>query len=156
MGQVAHGIPTPSGYARPLPACVWHTRVSCTKDFTPRVARLHLLLGGMSYNLPVHQFRLALHVVEIFYCGAGLGTHSIALLLLVSCLIIRAHGVLHTCAPHDAHRPPIDAARLNTLAQQASEVLGPDIYGGGFCLMTSNGTLYLGEPLLECLHGAVT
>ena len=55
---------------------------------------------------------------------------------------VRGHGVLHAFAPHDAHCPPIDYARLNTLAQQASEVLGLDIYGGD-CLMTSDGTLYL-------------
>jgi glutathione synthase/RimK-type ligase-like ATP-grasp enzyme len=55
---------------------------------------------------------------------------------------VRGHGVLHAFAPHDAHCPPIDKARLNTLARQASEVLGLDIYGGD-CLTTSNGTLYL-------------
>ena len=55
---------------------------------------------------------------------------------------VRGHGVLHAFAPHEAHCPPIDYARLNTLAQQASEVLGLDIYGGD-CLMTSDGTLYL-------------
>jgi hypothetical protein len=55
---------------------------------------------------------------------------------------VRGHGVLHTFAPHEAHCPPIDYARLNTLARQASEVLGLDIYGGD-CLMTSDGTLYL-------------
>ena len=51
---------------------------------------------------------------------------------------VRGHGVLHAFAPHDAHCPPIDYARLNTLAQQASEVLGLDIYGGD-CLMTPTG-----------------
>jgi hypothetical protein len=55
---------------------------------------------------------------------------------------IRGHGVLHAFAPHDAHCPPIDYARLNTLARQASEVLGLDIYGGD-CLMTADGTLSL-------------
>ena len=55
---------------------------------------------------------------------------------------VRGHGVLHAFAPHDAHCPPIDYARLNTLARQASEVLGLDIYGGD-CLLTSDGTLYL-------------
>jgi len=55
---------------------------------------------------------------------------------------VRGHGVLHAFAPHDAHCPPIDKARLNTLARQASEVLGLDIYGGD-CLTTSKGTLYL-------------
>jgi hypothetical protein len=55
---------------------------------------------------------------------------------------VRDHGVLHAFAPHEAHCPPIDYARLNTLARQASEVLGLDIYGGD-CLMTSDGTLYL-------------
>jgi hypothetical protein len=55
---------------------------------------------------------------------------------------VRGHGVLHTFAPHDADSPPIDYARLNTLAQQASEVLSLDIYGGD-CLMTSDGMLYL-------------
>ena len=55
---------------------------------------------------------------------------------------VRGHGVLHAFAPHAAHNPPIDYARLNTLAQQASEVLGLDIYGGD-CLLTPDGTLYL-------------
>jgi len=55
---------------------------------------------------------------------------------------VRGHGVLHTFAPHEAHCPPIDYARLNTLARQASEVLGLDIYGGD-CLVTADGTLYL-------------
>jgi hypothetical protein len=55
---------------------------------------------------------------------------------------VRNHGVLHAFAPHDTHCPPIDEARLNTLAQQASEVLGLDIYGGD-CLVTADGTLYL-------------
>jgi hypothetical protein len=55
---------------------------------------------------------------------------------------VRGHGVLHTFAPHEAHCPPIDYARLNTLAQQASEFLSLDIYGGD-CLMTADGTLYL-------------
>ena len=55
---------------------------------------------------------------------------------------VRGHGVLHAFAPHEAHCPPIDYARLNTLAQQASEVLGLNIYGGD-CLLTSDGTLYL-------------
>jgi hypothetical protein len=55
---------------------------------------------------------------------------------------IRGHGVLHAFAPHETHCQPIDYARLNTLAQQASEVLGLDIYGGD-CLMTADGTLYL-------------
>jgi hypothetical protein len=55
---------------------------------------------------------------------------------------VRSHGVLHAFAPHDAHCLPIDDARLNTLARQASEVLGLDIYGGD-CLMTSDGALYL-------------
>ena len=55
---------------------------------------------------------------------------------------VRGHGVLHAFAPHEAHCPPIEDARLHTLAQQASEVLGLDIYGGD-CLLTSDGTLYL-------------
>jgi hypothetical protein len=55
---------------------------------------------------------------------------------------VRGHGVLHAFALHDAHCPPMDYARLNTLARQASGVLGLDIYGGD-CLMTSDGTLYL-------------
>jgi hypothetical protein len=55
---------------------------------------------------------------------------------------VRGHGVLHAFAPHDAHCQPIDYARLNILAQQASEVLGLDIYGGD-CLLTADGTLYL-------------
>src|SRR5713101_972825 len=28
------------------------------------------------HNLPVHQFRLALHLVQVFYCGACFGTHG--------------------------------------------------------------------------------
>jgi hypothetical protein len=55
---------------------------------------------------------------------------------------VRGHGVLHAFAQHEAHCPPIDYARLNTLARQASEVLGLDIYGGD-CLVTADGTLYL-------------
>ena len=55
---------------------------------------------------------------------------------------VRGYGVLHAFAPHEAHSPPIDYARLNALAQQAHEVLGLDIYGGD-CLLTSDGTLYL-------------
>ena len=55
---------------------------------------------------------------------------------------VRGHGVLHALAPHDTHCLPLDYAHLNTLAQQASEALGLDIYGGD-CLMTSDGTLYL-------------
>jgi hypothetical protein len=55
---------------------------------------------------------------------------------------VRDHGVLHAFTPHDTHCLPIDYACLNTLARQASEVLGLDIYGGD-CLMTSDGTLYL-------------
>ena len=55
---------------------------------------------------------------------------------------VRGHGVLHTFAPHEAQCPPIDYVRLNTLARQASEVLGLDIYGGD-CLVTADGTLYL-------------
>jgi hypothetical protein len=55
---------------------------------------------------------------------------------------VRGHGVIHAFAPHDAHCSPIDYERLNTLAWQASEILGLDIYGGD-CLLTSDGTLYL-------------
>jgi hypothetical protein len=55
---------------------------------------------------------------------------------------VRGHGVLHAFAPHDEHCSPIDYACLNTLARQASEVLGLDIYGGD-CLVTADGTLYL-------------
>jgi hypothetical protein len=55
---------------------------------------------------------------------------------------VRGHGVLHAFTPHEAHCPPIDYARLNTLARQASEVLDLDIYGGD-CLVTADGTLYL-------------
>jgi hypothetical protein len=55
---------------------------------------------------------------------------------------VRGHGVLHAFAPHIPHCPPIDDVRLNTLAQQASDVLSLDIYGGD-CLVTSDGTLYL-------------
>ena len=55
---------------------------------------------------------------------------------------VRGHGVLHAFTPHDVHCLPIDSARLNTLAQQASEILGLDIYGGD-CLVTADGMLYL-------------
>src|SRR5499427_6504196 len=55
---------------------------------------------------------------------------------------VRGHGVLHAFTPHEVPGPSIDYARLNTLARQASEVLGLDIYGGD-CLVTSDGTLYL-------------
>jgi hypothetical protein len=55
---------------------------------------------------------------------------------------VRGYGMLHAFAPHDTHCPPIDYGRLNTLARQASEVLGLDIYGGD-CLMTADGMLYL-------------
>jgi glutathione synthase/RimK-type ligase-like ATP-grasp enzyme len=55
---------------------------------------------------------------------------------------VRGHGVLHAFTPYEAHCPPVDYARLNTLARQASEVLGLDIYGGD-CLVTADGTLYL-------------
>jgi hypothetical protein len=55
---------------------------------------------------------------------------------------VRGHGVLHAFAPHETHCPPIDYARLNTLARQASAVLGLDVYGGD-CLLTADGTLYL-------------
>jgi hypothetical protein len=55
---------------------------------------------------------------------------------------VRGHGVLHAFAPHDAYCTSIDDARLSTLARQASEVLGLDIYGGD-CLLTSDGTLSL-------------
>jgi hypothetical protein len=55
---------------------------------------------------------------------------------------VRGQGVLHAFAPHNAHCAPIDYARLNTLARQASEVLDLDIYGGD-CLVTADGTLYL-------------
>ena len=55
---------------------------------------------------------------------------------------VRGHGVLHAFTPHEVPGSSIDYARLNTLARQASEVLGLDIYGGD-CLVTSDGTLYL-------------
>jgi hypothetical protein len=55
---------------------------------------------------------------------------------------VRGHGVLHAFAPYDTHCRPLDEARLNTLAQQASEILGLDIYGGD-CLVTADGMLYL-------------
>ena len=51
-------------------------------------------------------------------------------------------GVVHAFAPHAAHCPPIDYARLNTLARQAGEVLGLDVYGGD-CLVTPDGALCL-------------
>jgi hypothetical protein len=55
---------------------------------------------------------------------------------------VRGYGVVHAFAPHDAHCPPIDQARLNALAQQASAVLSLDVYGGD-CLMTSDGDLWV-------------
>ena len=55
---------------------------------------------------------------------------------------VRHHGVIHAFAPHAAHCPPVDQDRLNTLARQAGEVLGLDVYGGD-CLVTSNGALCL-------------
>ena len=55
---------------------------------------------------------------------------------------VRGHGVVHAFAPHAAHCPPIDHARLNTLARQAGEVLGLDVYGGD-CLLTPEGVLCL-------------
>jgi hypothetical protein len=55
---------------------------------------------------------------------------------------VHGHGVVHAFAPHAASIPPIDPARLDTLARQAGEVLGLDIYGGD-CLVTSDGTLCL-------------
>ena len=55
---------------------------------------------------------------------------------------VRGHGVVHVFAPHAAHCPPVDQGRLNTLARQAGEVLGLDIYGGD-CLVTPDGALYL-------------
>jgi len=55
---------------------------------------------------------------------------------------VRGRGVVHAFAPHAAHCPPIDHARLNTLARQAGEVLGLDVYGGD-CLLTPEGALCL-------------
>jgi glutathione synthase/RimK-type ligase-like ATP-grasp enzyme len=55
---------------------------------------------------------------------------------------VRGHGVVHAFAPHAAHCPPVDQDRLNTLALQAGEVLGLDIYGGD-CLLTPDGGLCL-------------
>jgi len=53
---------------------------------------------------------------------------------------VRGHGVIHAFAPHTAHYPPIDDEQLNTLARQAGELLGLDIYGGD-CLVTPTGAL---------------
>jgi len=55
---------------------------------------------------------------------------------------VRGHGVVHAFAPHAAHGPPIDHERLNTLARQAGEVLGLDVYGGD-CLVTPDDALCL-------------
>ena len=55
---------------------------------------------------------------------------------------VRGHGVVHAFAPHAAYCPPLDHERLNTLAQQAGEVLGLDVYGGD-CLVTPDGALCL-------------
>ena len=55
---------------------------------------------------------------------------------------VRGHGVVHVFAPHAAHCSPIDHERLNTLARQAGEVLGLDVYGGD-CLVTPDGVLCL-------------
>lgn len=55
---------------------------------------------------------------------------------------VRGHGVVHAFAPHAAHCPPIDHERLNTLALQAGEVLGLDVFGGD-CLLTPDGALCL-------------
>ena len=55
---------------------------------------------------------------------------------------VRGHGVVHAFAPHAAHGPPIDHEHLNTLARQAGEVLGLDVYGGD-CLVTPDGALCL-------------
>jgi len=55
---------------------------------------------------------------------------------------VRGHGVVHAFAPPASHCPPIDQARLHTLARQAGEVLGLDIYGGD-CLVTPDGALCL-------------
>ena len=55
---------------------------------------------------------------------------------------VRGHGVVHALAPHAAYCPPIDQDRLNTLAQQAGEVLGLDVFGGD-CLVTPDGALCL-------------
>jgi glutathione synthase/RimK-type ligase-like ATP-grasp enzyme len=55
---------------------------------------------------------------------------------------VRGHGVVHAFAPHATHGPPVDQDRLNTLAQQAGEVLGLDIYGGD-SLVTPDGALWL-------------
>ena len=55
---------------------------------------------------------------------------------------VRGH-VLHAFAPYEVHCPPIDDARLNTLARQASAVLGLDIYGGDCLLASDFGTRFI-------------
>lgn len=55
---------------------------------------------------------------------------------------VRGSGVVHAFAPHTAHCPPMDQERLETLARQAGEALGLDVYGGD-CLLTPDGTLCL-------------
>jgi glutathione synthase/RimK-type ligase-like ATP-grasp enzyme len=55
---------------------------------------------------------------------------------------VRGHGVIHAFAPQAAHGLSIDHERLNTLARQAGEVVGLDIYGGD-CVVTPDGSLCL-------------
>ena len=55
---------------------------------------------------------------------------------------VRGYGVVHAFASHAAHGLSIDRERLETLARQAGEVLGLDIYGGD-CVVTSDGSLCL-------------
>jgi glutathione synthase/RimK-type ligase-like ATP-grasp enzyme len=55
---------------------------------------------------------------------------------------VRGHGVIHAFASHASHDLSIDHERLNTLARQAGESLGLDIYGGD-CVVTPDGSLCL-------------
>ncbi|MGE3538339.1 MAG: RimK family alpha-L-glutamate ligase [Candidatus Tectimicrobiota bacterium] len=55
---------------------------------------------------------------------------------------VHGQGVLHALAPHAPVLPPHDAEQLNTLACQAGEVCGLDIYGGD-CLVTADDQLCL-------------
>jgi hypothetical protein len=55
---------------------------------------------------------------------------------------VRDYGVVHAFAPHAAPGLSLDQERLHTLAQQAGEVLGLDVYGGD-CVVTQDGRLCL-------------
>ncbi len=55
---------------------------------------------------------------------------------------VRDHGIVHVLAPHAAALPAFDMAQLHALAEQASAVLGLEIYGGD-CLVLADGSLAL-------------